>query len=409
MNFRIIILAFITLFLLSGCSADEPTQVEMIEPPAGQNSHLPFLTTDQSGTVFLSWVETDTAQDQSTLHYSKLNQTKWTAPKTIATSDQWFVNWADYPSILADSSNIFAAHTLQKIPGNTYSYNVNIHLKEDTSWGNPITPHTDGTATEHGFVSMIPWQSDILAIWLDGRRTENRAEKEYFDLNKAMTLRSAMINRSGKITQRKLIDNSVCDCCNTSLAQTSKGPIVAYRNRTNDEIRDIYVSRLVDGEWSEPTVVFPDEWNIAACPVNGPAIAAHDATVIVAWYTAANEKQLVKAAVSSDYGKTFSEPITINDNKPIGRVDAAINEQGKAFISWMEQSGQQALLKIKAIIINQDNSSVKTVDIAQMNPSRKSGFPQMELASENLVFAWTHIDSSGTFLKTAQVPVSSIE
>lgn len=407
MNYRIIISALITLFLLTGCSTDESKQVQMVESPAGPNSHLPFLTSDQSGEIFLSWVETDTEQDRSTLRYSRLNQTKWTAPKTIAASDQWFVNWADHPSILADSSNIIAAHTLHKIPGNTYSYNVNLYLNEETTWSKPVIPHTDSTATEHGFVSMIPWKNNILAIWLDGRRTENRTEKEYFDLSKAMTLRSAIISENGKITQKKLIDDSVCDCCNTSLAQTSKGAIAAYRNRTDDEVRDIYVSRFVDGEWSKPKVVFPDEWKIAACPVNGPAIAAEDSTVIVAWYTAANGKQLVKAALSTDYGETFSKPITININQPIGRVDAAINDQGKAFVSWMEQSGQQAQLNVKAV--KQNNSSAKTTNIAQMNPSRKSGFPQMELANENLVFAWTHVDSSGTFVKTAQISFSSIE
>ena len=400
---EIYIAAFI--LLLVGCgSNNNSTSLKVMDSPAAENSRLPFLASDNSGSVFLSWVEPAEEKDTFKLLYSNLKNGEWDKPQAIASSNDWFVNWADYPSIVSHDGRVVAAHALKKIPGNTYSYNVNVFLNEnEKSWSAPLTPHFDSTATEHGFVSMAPWNDKVLAIWLDGRRSHNRSEEEYFDLNKAMTLRSAIIDQNGTITQKKLIDQTVCDCCNTSIAATSEGAIAAYRNRTDDEIRDIYVSRFNGTKWSQPQSVHNDNWKIGACPVNGPAIAASDSTVVVAWFTAADGERIVKAAFSTDNNQPFSEPMVINEGKPLGRVDAVINKDGNAFISWIEKSDEQATLKVRKISADQRPSS--TVTIAKMNTSRESGFPQMELAGEHLIFAWTEVDST-TSVKTATLPLA---
>lgn len=396
------ILAFV--LLIGGCSVSNDTSLQWIESPAAENSQLPFLSADKSGNVFMSWVEPAGEKEVIKLLYSQFKEDGWSEPQPIDSSSGWFVNWADYPSVLAQNGSVKAAHVLKKIPGNTYSYNVNVYLnKADKSWSAPITPHFDSTATEHGFVSMTPWNDTILAIWLDGRRSQNRSEEEYYDMDKAMTLRSTVIDQKGTITQQHLIDATVCDCCNTSIATTSKGAIAAYRNRTSEEIRDIYVSRFTDGKWSTPTPVHNDNWKIGACPVNGPAVAAYDSVAVVAWYTAAGGNPTVKVAFSTDYGKTFSKPVVINEANALGRVDAVINKKGKAFISWLEQREGVAQLKVKALSVGTGLSS--SIDITEINSSRKSGFPQMALAGNRLLFAWTEVDSTTT-VKTAVLPVS---
>lgn len=389
---------------VTGCTQSTETGAES---PAGSQSELPYLFTDDSGALMMSWVEPVDTAGTYRLLYSKLEGEGWSEPSEIAQSNEWFVNWADYPSIVSWQGQAMAAHWLKKVPGNTYSYNVNLSMhKKSDGWTEPLTPHFDSTATEHGFVSMRPWNEDqVLAVWLDGRQTHQREEDEYFDLDKAMTLRSALISRSGEVTEKKLIDDSVCDCCNTSLAITSDGAIAAYRNRTDEEIRDIYVSRYRNGSWSQGVPVASDNWNIGACPVNGPRIAAAGSKVAVAWYTGAGNTPAVKAAFSDDGGSSFGEAITLSSDKALGRVDIAIDESGHTYISWMDREGDQAFLKVKRF--NEDGTAGSDYTITEMSSSRRSGFPQMELHGNQLVFAWTDIAEQPK-VNVLRLPVSTI-
>lgn len=405
---KLYLIALITgLAIAAGCTSDGSRSTRIIKGSAGTDIHLPYLASDTSGHIFLSWVETDRTDNISSLQYAQLEGTDWSKPQTIAASDEWFINWADYPTIVAENGAVTAAHALRKIPGNTYSYNVNIFLRDKSgSWTQPLTPHFDSTATEHGFVSMIPWKQNLLAVWLDGRRTENRTEREYFDIKKAMTLRSAIITPRGTVIRPQSIDQTVCDCCNTSLAMTPKGPIVAYRNRTENEIRDIYVSRFAGDAWTKPATVASEGWRIGACPVNGPAIAAHDSMVVVAWYTGAGNIKQVKAARSANFGKTFSSPVVIQKTNAVGRIDLELAGNGIAYVSWMSRKQDHANLNIMAI--HEDGSTERPQTIAKMSLQRQSGFPQLELQGTHLILAWTKTDSTGTAIMTTKMPTSKL-
>lgn len=385
---RYYFLIIFTAAVLGGCNFS--SGVERIQNPAQNQSSLPWLYTDNGGNVLLSWVEeAETEADSVLLKYSVYAGGEWVTPETISGSSSWFVNWADYPSIVAFRGDPIAAHWLRKIPGNTYSYVVNISLHTEGNWQPALTPHNDRTATEHGFVSMIPWQeNNVLAIWLDGRRTENRPEEEYYNIDKAMTLRSAEISSDGTVTHRSLIDSSVCDCCQTSLVRTSYGAIAAYRNRTAEEIRDIYISRYENGTWSRPFPIHDDGWKIGACPVNGPRLAINDSNIALAWYTRAGDSPEVKLAVSHDEGRNFSSPVTISGDNPLGRVDAVVDSAGTTHVSWMEQSGDSTLLKVKTIEDIQSPEG-SAITVTRMDDSRSSGFPQLTAYGNRLMVAWT--------------------
>lgn len=250
---------------------------------------------------------------------------------------------------------------------------------------------------------MIPWnEHSFLAVWLDGRQTDGRSDEEYYNIEYAMTLRGAIISRNGDIEKRFLIDDSVCDCCQTSLMKTKNGAVVAYRNRTDEEIRDIYTSRFNGSSWSEPAPVYNDNWKIGACPVNGPKLAADDSMVIVAWHTGANSQPAAKYAYSTDIGKSFSDPQVLNDEISLGRVDAEI-VNGISYLSWMEKEDNKTVLKVASF--DQEKQLEEPQTIATLNESRKTGFPQMELLKDELIFAWTQHDSSGTDIITRKMPI----
>src|SRR3546814_6347875 len=119
-------------------------------------------------------------------------------------------------------------------------------------------------------------------------------------------------------------DAPVCDCCGPDVAVTARGPLLADRDRTVDESRDIHVARLEDGAWRTLPAVHADNWKIAGCPVNGPAIAAAGNDAIVAWYSAANDVPKLQVARSTDAGDSFAAPVVVDEGEAVqGQIGRA--------------------------------------------------------------------------------------
>ncbi len=385
------------LLLLVFSYCEKAKELQQIENPTSKNSSLSRLFTDNTGTVFMSWVEE--SNENTTLYYATFDGEKWSDAEIIAQSNEWFVNWADYPSIIGSNGVPIATHWLKKIPGNTYSYNVEVATYSGEDFNNTIVPHTDNTPTEHGFVSMIPYaDSSFYAIWLDGRNTAG-GHGEHGDLSTAMTLRGAEISTSGSILSESEIDNAICDCCNTSIAKTPNGLLAVYRDRTENEIRDIYISRMVDGKWIDSKAVFDDNWEIAACPVNGPAIDSYNSSVAVAWFTGANSIPKVKLAFSKDEGASFKSPFEIDTEASMGRVDVLMNNDESAWVSWMNRSEENAHLNLQ--LVSNQGEILESHIVSEMNPSRGSGFPQISKIKKGILISWTDYTESGKQIKTA--------
>ncbi|MDZ7758197.1 hypothetical protein [Rhodohalobacter sp.] len=404
--------AILFLFMIS-CNGDQlqqPVYEYALTSPAETGSRYPYMHQDESGKIYMSWLM-GIEEDMFAFQYSTYNDGGWTRPGTVKVGTDFFVNWADFPSITGFDGEVTAAHWLKKVEGGPYAYHVQVAFPQEDSnrWGDAITPHMDNTPTEHGFVSMRPIDENrILAIWLDGRDTDGRADDEYEDMNKSMTLRSAEITRDGEILRSRLIDDSVCDCCPTDLVRTEDGYLAVYRNRTEDEIRDIYISRytLETGEWSEPKAVHDDQWKIGACPVNGPKIVADGDQVAVAWYTMEENESRTYLIRSDDGGETFGEPILIAGDRSTGRVDLAMLENGTLYVSWLRHRGDVG--DVVASEVDPDGNVKNSVTVGVTSPSRSSGFPQMEAFDDGLLFAWTQTDPF-IRIRTAVVPYESFE
>lgn len=389
-----LLLSLAIIFGITACNPDRENSVTEIQPPVSDNSSLPNLYTDNTGTVFMSWVEE--IDNMAYLKFTSFSGDSWSEPKTIVSDSTWFVNWADYPSVVAQNGEPMAAHWLNKVEGGTYAYHINMSAY-DEDWSPAFTPHDDDTPTEHGFVSMTPASdSSYAAIWLDGRHTHDRADDEYSDLDKAMTLRGAIINEKAEILDEFLLDDSVCDCCNTAITKTEKGFLAAYRDRTEEEIRDIYVTSYIDGVWSEPKPVYADNWAIGACPVNGPAVDAYRNTAAVAWFTGAEGTPHVQFAISQDHGETFQSPISLDKESPLGRVDLNLTES-KIWVSWLSPADDGAELKIKSF--THEGEEISSTSVAGLSRSRSSGFPQITEYENGLMIAYTDVSGTDPVLK----------
>ena len=391
--------------MLGACSPSASVSPPQILSPAGPHSAEPHLVRGADGAIVVSWLE---RQDEAvSLRFATLTDKRWSDARTVADGADWFVNWADFPSVVPINENLWAAHWLVKRPGGTYAYDVAMSLSKDSgeTWSSPMSPHDDGTLTEHGFVTLFPAGNGVGAVWLDGRQTAEDAHDAHTGEG-AMTLRSAQIAGDGAISEPQLVDARVCDCCQTDVALAAKGPVAVYRDRTADEIRDVYVARNIDGRWLPGAPIAADDWRINGCPVNGPAIAAAGNDVVVAWFTAPDNKARVRIARSTDGGASFSEAVDVDTVRPLGRVDVELLADGDAIVSWLARNDGNGT-SITARRFGGDGTLGAARDIASTTAARSSGFPQMVRDGDDLVFAWTDASGDQPVVRTAIAPVSA--
>jgi hypothetical protein len=369
-------------------------RVDSLDSPAAPGSGEPNLQVGPDGHVVLSWLEPATGDSGQALRFASIgpDDSRWSAPRTIVTRRNLLVNWADFPSVLPLGGGRLAAHWLQRT-ASSGAYDMHLARSSDggLTWTADVVPHHDGTATEHGFASLWPAGGDtVAATWLDGRGYAGTGG--HHDAHAAagaeMALAYGTLAPDGSGSAERIVDTRTCDCCQTSAALTSHGPIVVYRDRSASEVRDIAVVRLVDGQWTTPALVHADDWTIEACPVNGPAVPAHGKRAATAWFTAAHDTARVQVAFSSDAGATWAAPVRVDGGDPVGRVDVALLGDGSALVLWLERTGGEgAAVRLRRV--HPDGTLEAPVTMAESAAARSSGFPQMARSGGWLHLAWT--------------------
>jgi len=382
-------LPILSLVVFCACAPREAPELASqpfseLASPAGFQSGEPFLAADMSGAVHMTWIER-TGDSTHAVRYARLDGDSWSAPSTIIERRDLFVNWADFPAVIATPSGRLVVHWLQRSGAGRYAYDVRVAQSTDrgATWSEGSVLHTDRSAGEHGFVAMWLAPGDsVRAAWLDGRQMSGGHGEG------AMTVQSVALAADGSTGAEHALDVRSCDCCQVAATVTSSGPVVAYRDRTEDEIRDIVVVRQVNGAWTEPTAVHNDGWKIAACPVNGPALAARGDTVAIAWFTGAQDTARVRVAFSVDGGATFAPPIRIDAGAPAGRVGISLDTDGEAVVSWLERvPPEDAEVRVRRVTRTGELGLPFTV--SRTRAARASGFPRIVRQGDALIAAWT--------------------
>ncbi len=378
-------------------------ELRSIDPPAAEGAFSPDVWVDGSG-LLMTWLEPLGAErsDGHRVRFSKLTGDTWSSPVTIVESKELFANWADFPSVARAADGTLYAHWLGKTAPETFAYSIFLARSTDdgASWQPIGKLNDDPTHTEHGFVAWVPDGDALRAFWLDGREMAH---------DDPMTLRTARVGGSdgAPVGTVELLDSRVCECCSTDATPTPDGPLVVYRDRSDEEIRDIYSVRAVDGAWSEPAAVAVDDWLIEGCPVNGPAVAADSGLVTVAWFTASEDRAKVLAAVSTDGGATFGKQVIIDDSQPLGRVHAAMAGEGVGVVTWFARDGQRASVNLRTIDREGDLGEVRRVGETTM--SRSSGFPRLARVGASLFATWVEVDEASTSrIRAGWIPLTDI-
>ena len=207
------------------------------------NSNAQPSLVSTNGLLSLTWISSDEDMNAS-LNFRQFKDENWTDPQTFAVGSDWFVNWADFPTHAISGDQVLTSY-LKKSASGTYTYDVflSLHKLSGEKIKKDFILNTDGFKAEHGFVSIVAKDNDgFFVTWLDGRNT---VKKDSEGNSKPMTIRFAEITNAGDIINETELDSSVCDCCQTSMTFTDKGPLVVYRDRSKEEVRDIYVTRNI--------------------------------------------------------------------------------------------------------------------------------------------------------------------
>ena len=378
---------------------DWPLTIEPVTTPAADSSSAPQLTTDGEHAM-VSWIER--VVPRTLFRFSERTASGWSAPRTVASGNDLVVNAADVPSVRALGDGTLAAAWMLANSPDPEAYDLRLAFSKDggATWTTPVSPHHDRTATQHGFATLFQAPGAGLGlVWLDGRA----ANPKLAHPGDNMSLRAAVFSKAGRQLREAPIDTRVCDCCPTSVAVTSEGPIVAFRNRSQQEVRDIYVSRLAAGRWTTPVPVHADGWQIEACPVNGPSVSARNRDVVVAWFAALNDEGKAYVAFSRDAGRTFGPPVRVDDESAIGHVDVELLKDGSAAVSWIEFAKERSQFKVRRI--EPDGGRSAAVTIAGAGFPRVAGHPRLAQVGDELLFAWTETTGGGSRVRTASAVV----
>ena len=249
--------------------AGYPLKIDRANSPAPRDASALSIFRGASGTIGLGWIESRD-NDQTSLHCALFNMTTltWSASETIATGSDWAVSDLNCPQFALSPDGTITALWFVNTPSTAGHAHGNLHAvfsqksPDNATWSAPQPLTTESRFTE--FAAITPLADDrVLAVWLDGRAKRNEG--------KSQQLYGRVLGSAGPDL---LIDDSVCDCCPTTLTAFPNGDaLVAYRARRDGEIRDIHTSVFRDGQWSRPRILSSDEWSIKGCPVNGPQIA----------------------------------------------------------------------------------------------------------------------------------------
>src|SRR5688500_1316923 len=373
----------------ASCGRSDPAEwriasLQELESPAGANSSEPQLAVSNRG-VLLSWIER--VGTTTSLKFAERTASGWTQPATAASGPDWFLSYADVPSVQRMGNGTLVAQWLENTDAQIEAYNLRMSYSKDDgkTWATSFLPHSDNTRSQHGFASMFDLPGNGFGvIWLDGRNSA-------FDFDDpetgTMELRYAAFDANWRQTADAEIDHRVCECCNTSAVMTADGVLTAFRDLTPEGVRDIGVSRLEGGKWTPTTVVAADKWQIDFCPVNGPALSARGRDVAIAWFTVKNDLGQASAAFSGDAGRTWTAPQRLDDAGSLGRVDIELLDDGTAVASWVEYAEGKTALRLRRIDRSGGRSAAQP--IVAVSGGRASGFPRMARQGDDLIFAWS--------------------
>jgi hypothetical protein len=125
-------------------------------------------------------------------------------------------------------------------------------------------------------------------------------------------------------------------------------------------------------------------------------VAAKGDRVGLAWYTAAQDAPKVQVIFSADSGTTFTKPVVVSTGHAYGYTALALDDDGSAIVSWLEQ-GKDNAARVLAREITAAGAAGPVVQLAE-GGRMALGYPKILHTTGGTFIAW-----GGSKLQTAQL------
>lgn len=225
----------------------------------------------------------------------------------------------------------------------------------------------EGAVASLGMTNLFSAPDGALySSWLDSRQSiayvlanKKHPPKTIY----SSQLRVARSDDRGLTFQKStLVTEPVCVCCGTKVAQGKDGPVYAGTRGlawgavkgSADPVRDIVVAASPDrgATWDGAVKLHEDGFKVSGCPDVTAGLAVDSkGRLHAAWYTGSDRRPGVFYAVSSDHGKSFSEPVALltDDWLPYGDVKLALDAKDNAFVAFEDRRGDVDLIRLARI------------------------------------------------------------
>ena len=353
-------------------------------------TRLPGLTAGPDGPALLFAQEFGAS---ASLRWAGWNGMDWMDTLEIHSGTDLLINWADRPAMAFGPDGEAHAHWLEVDPRGDFTYGIRtVHSTDGgRTWSEPDRPHGDTAVAEHGFGQWMLDGRGTMFAWLDGRRFDGHPNPA----KAPMEVRAAQWRADSGWSEEIVLDTSACTCCPLAAAPTADGYLLAYRDRTPEEIRDFSGVTLRASTEGPPRVVFEaaplghDGWQIAGCPVNGSALATAGDLTLALWFTNAQDTARIRSAWRHSDG-TWSAVTDLQQGPAVGRVAAATDGQGRFHGIWMERREAGAVLVGQCWSAEGEPLLPDPVELTGVDDARAGGFPTaVGLDSGGIVLAWT--------------------
>ncbi len=136
--------------------------------------------------------------------------------------------------------------------------------------------------------------------------------------------------------------------------------------------------------------------------MNGPSVDAQDKLVAIAWFSAANDRPVVRAALSTNGGRSFKKPVEIASRRSSGYVGVAIVDRLSAVVSWVESDNRGTnAINIRSLTVGGLLGPAQTVGRTDLLHI----YPQLIRSDDKLILAWTDEISNATEIVSIKVPI----
>ncbi|UAY52717.1 exo-alpha-sialidase [Ferruginibacter albus] len=382
---KYILLLVASVWLLQSCNEHVATTTETTNTiqlsSATNNATCVYLTTDEKNNPVISWCETDsTGKKYFFFCFFDTSSSKFLSPINIPIDQRAALHEEGMPKIAVkgDGSIVAVYEVEASTKENEWAGFIAFIQTSDKgkTWTAPRCIHADTAANgSHSFASITRLSNgEIGACWLDASTNKSGRPVKF-----------ASANGNNGFTNEVLVDSIACECCRTAISCNANKISIVYRDIINDSIRDMSVSTSSDNgkTFSNPVSFSKDDWNIMACPHNGPGVVTTANATYATWFTGASQKGVYYGELNNTNQTVVKKQLSSNGRN----IQLCLTADNSRLIAYNEMIQEGDSVYYKIVLDRIDGDKIFTKDATASNIH--ASYPVIKsFANNKTVVAW---------------------